>query len=287
MSAVGQLVAAGRTSDVYAYGEGSVIKVPRPDVPAHWASMEACFTSAVRGLGVPVPEVRGLAVIEGREGIVFERVDGPSMWHRMVTDPGDIPALTHELADLHRHIQSAGVPPEVPGLVERMSRKIGEVDRLAAPERAEAVRMLRRMPRGAALLHGDLHPCNVLMSAGGPIVIDWFDATVGHPVADVVRSTLLVRPARGAEASSHLPDARRDLLLQLKSAYMEEMSDVLGVSDDMLRTWEALVAASRLAEGADADEAELLSLWLNRGGPEPSPIVQARSAVVAGLDQSS
>ena len=36
-----------------------------------------------------------------------------------------------------------------------------------------------------ALVHGDLHPANVVVAAGGAIVFDWSDACRGHPVLDL------------------------------------------------------------------------------------------------------
>ncbi len=44
---VGELLAAGRTSDVHAFGRTEVVKVPHPDTPAHWAGIEADLCDAV------------------------------------------------------------------------------------------------------------------------------------------------------------------------------------------------------------------------------------------------
>lgn len=282
MTAVGQLVAAGRTSDVYEFGRGAVVKVPRPGVPAHWAAMEARFTSAVHDIGAPAPEVRAIINIDGRDGIVFERVYGLSMWELMVESPHDASGLARELASVHKCILSVGLPHEVAGLVERMSGKIGEVKQITLAERGEALQALGLLPRGAALLHGDLHPGNVLMAAGGPIVIDWFDAAIGHPMVDAVRSSLLLRSFGGSDERPHLPGAPSGLLHDLHMAYLVAMSDVLIASEDELRQLEAVVAASRLAEDAEADESSLLALWRGRNGHRQSPLLEALSNV--GLD---
>lgn len=285
VTAVGPLVAAGRTSDVYEFGSGAVVKVPRPSVPAHWAAMEARFTSAVHDIGAPAPAVRGMVQVDGRDGIVFERVHGLSMWELMLESPRDAPGLARELASVHKCILSVGLPHEVAGLVERMSGKIAEVKQLTRAEQGEAQQALGLLPRGAALLHGDLHPGNVLMAAGGPIVIDWFDAAIGHPMVDVVRSSLLLRSFGVADERPHLPGAPSGLLHDLHTAYLEDMSDVLSASEDELRQLEAVVAASRLAEDAEADESSLLALWRGRHGRWQSPLLEALSTSGVDRDQ--
>ena len=260
----GELVAVGRTSDVYAFGEGAVVKIPRPDVPDHWATLEAEFTAAVRAIGVPAPSVSDVIVIDGRHAIVFERVEGRPMWEHMVEEPARIPALARVLAETQRRVLSAGPPNGLRGKVDRMVMKLNAVPLFSAGERIEAVEMVEALPKGAALLHGDLHPGNVLMTPDGPIVIDWFDASVGHPVADIVRSSLLMRVIDGPRVPGHLPGATIAMITELHRAYISAMSDLLMPSSEMLGQWEALMAASRLAEGPQSDESTLGRLWRSR-----------------------
>lgn len=278
MTTIGPLVAVGRTSDVYEFGRGSVVKVPRPTVPHHWAAEEARFTAAVRDVGAPAPNVRDVVQVEGRDAIVFERVDGKSMWDMIVATPRLARSLASELADVHKGILRTGLPAGLAGLVERMCSKIEHAEVLGAEEREEAQRLIEQMPRGAALLHGDLHPANVLMAERGPVVIDWFDAAIGHPVADVVRSSILVRPFQVAGDRPHLPAGRPEFLSEFHESYVLAMSDVIDSSPDALRKWEGVVAASRLAEDAESDQSALLALWQNRDLTESSPLLEALSA---------
>jgi tRNA A-37 threonylcarbamoyl transferase component Bud32 len=47
-------------------------------------------------------------------------------------------------------------------------------------------RRLHEIPfEGAALLHRDLHPENVILSPNGPVVVDWTNAAAGEPALDV------------------------------------------------------------------------------------------------------
>lgn len=270
MVSLGSKVASGRTSEVFAYGEGSVVKVPRSGVPAGWARLEAEYTEAVRRRGVQAPEVRGMIEIDGRESIVFEHVHGPSMWEMMLLRPRDIEAFARELVAVHRSIQRAGLPDVVPDLVRRVENKIADVKQLGGDERAEAVRMIQSLPRGAALLHGDLHPGNVLMSKNGPIVIDWFDAAIGHPLADVVRASMLMRVPIEGDELAHLPNATPDLLERLLTTYLDGFADLVAHGASSLAAWEAVIAVSRRSEGLSTEEAGLTALWEGRGSATPS-----------------
>lgn len=262
----GEVIANGRTSVVRAYGTGSVIKTLRHGVPDHWVDVEAHLTESVRCLDVPAPEVRDVVVFDGRPSIVFERIDGPSMWQTMVAEPDEIEPLVEVLADVQHQILCAGLPDGVPDFITRLNGKIREAEQLSEIERSEACQLAESLPRGAALLHGDLHPGNVLMGADGPRVIDWFDAAIGHPVADVVRSSILMRPVpqpTGHDAQ-HLPGATPELLNRLHRAYAKRFTDMLTEAGDDLARWEAVIAAGRLNEGAQSDESGLLALWAAR-----------------------
>ena len=263
MTRVGELVGRGRTSDVYTYGSDTVVKVAYDDVPHEWPTFEAELTRAVWELGVAAPKVHDVVQINGRPSVVFERIAGPSMWQQMVDNPAETARLARELAAIQKSLLHIGIPPGVPDLVDRLVRKIRLVSGLTTDERAEAEVILASLPRGAALLHGDLHPGNVLMGHTGPVVIDWFDATIGHPVADVVRSSILMKPNSGA-SPTHLPGATSKVLHELHQTYLAAFRSELEIAADDLARWQGVVAAGRLAEDAELDDAALMSLWGSR-----------------------
>ena len=261
---MGRLLAEGRTSEVFEYGTDSVVKVLRPRVPSGWAALEARLTEAVPAGGVRVPEVRALIDVGGRPGIVFERIRGSSMWQRILDRPNHASALGRELASIHRVVQQMGVPSGFPDLVARLRQKVLEVDQLSEEGRREACAIVGTLPRGAALLHGDLHPGNVLMHSRGPVVIDWFDAVIGHPVADVVRTSILLRQPLTGGVPAHLPGATPELLGVLHDTYAREFTDVLSSAGQDIWSWEPVLAVGRLAEGVEGEEVSLKALWNSR-----------------------
>ncbi len=179
------------------------------------------------------------------------------MWQRMLEHPRDVSTLTREMASIQRAIHEAGVPDGLPSLVDRMHLKFSVSDELDAEERATAAALLDRQPAGASLLHGDLHPGNVLLGPDGPVVIDWFDATVGHPVADIARTMLLLQ--RDATDLRHLPGATPAMISSMHETFTDAVRD--RVPADLLRGWCRLRAAGRLAEKTDLDVSGLLAIW--------------------------
>ncbi len=269
----GDVIADGRTSTVYRVGNDAAVKLLKPGVPPEWAQIEATLTESARRLGVPTPEVRDVVDVDGRPGIVVGFVRGPTMWQRMLDRPADVPALVAELDHLQRGIHAAGVSDGVPSLVARMSSKLAAVTELTSDERADAQRLLESLPVGAALLHGDLHPGNILLGPDGPVAIDWFDASIGHPAADVARTSLLLR-GRGATDLRHLPGSSPEFAQRVCDAYVS-LARSRGACDT-IDDWFRLRAAGRLAERTDDDVTGLVETWRSRGsvaGDDGSQVV--------------
>jgi len=261
---LGERVATGRTSALYALGTDSVVKVPRPEVPDQWLQLEAELTIAVRKAGVPAPEVRDVVRWNNRIAVVFERVDGPSMWQQILADPASAPRHATDLVHIHAEVLAMGVPSGLPDFVDRMQRKIAQAEQLTAEERTNASTLTELLPRGAALLHGDLHPGNILLGSDGPVLIDWFDAAIGHPAADISRSSLLMEPSATVTEHLHLVDSTPPLLAAVHQTYLDGMAPLLGECPQWA-DWCAVTAASRLSEGAHVDESVLITRWRQSG----------------------
>lgn len=276
---LGRMIAAGRTSVVYEFGRGSVVKVARLGVPEDWAAIEASITDSVHERGLPTPAVRGLTVVRGRESVVFEHIHGPSMWEQIDGRLDEAASMAVQLAELQLMIHRAKAPASLPDLVARIRDKIGAASRLSTDERGEARQLASSLPTGSALCHGDLHPGNVLMSDRGPVVIDWFDAAVGSPIADVVRSSLLMRPPTNGGGVPHLPGANPDVLERLHRDYVRHVLAGVDIAPTLVRSWEAVLAAGRLAERAERDDSELVALWRGRDDQQLSPLVRVISTL--------
>ena len=65
------------------------------------------------------------------------------------------------------------------------------------------------------------------------MIVDWFDASRGDPIADVARSSLTLL-SDGANPPRHLPGADRATLGVLTGAYLARLREQLQIDDELL-----------------------------------------------------
>jgi len=75
-------LAYGRTAEIYAWQEGQVLKLFYDWFGLENIGYEARVARAVHASGLPVPAVGEIIGVNGRNGLVYQRVDGHSMWER-------------------------------------------------------------------------------------------------------------------------------------------------------------------------------------------------------------
>ena len=103
------------------------------------------------------------------------------------------------LAELHAQLHKHKAPPELPTQKDWFRSRLARwraatgASELAG---AEDEKELAELPEGETICHGDFHPENVLLTNGGPIIIDWDSATRGHPLGDVACTSFLFQKAK-------------------------------------------------------------------------------------------
>ena len=281
----GAPIARGNTSDLWEWSAGRVVKVLRPEIPAHWASIEADTIARVHAAGLPVPATEGVIDFDGRPGIVMERIDGMAMWEYMKRDPKRVPELIRRLLDLQAEVQRTSVPG-LRVMKDRLRIKIGEATPLTDGERYDAQQLLTMLPSGEALCHGDFHPANIILTDRGPVILDWFDAAIGDVTADFVRSSLLMRPP--FDRSSWLAGSTPELLDQIHSHYITELVRRGALDAQAFGSWEVVTAVARMSE--PVPDMDLLAVWERWKRHQPtkvgSLIEHCRERAAVGGDEA-
>lgn len=256
MQATGNLIAKGFTAELYAHGEGRVLKLLFEWAPPGKAQREFDATHAVHASGYPSPRVFEVVTVNGRQGIVMERIHGRTMVDVVNRKPWKFLWGARMLAELHAQLHQREAPPSLRSQREQMDDWIARAADLPAADRQAAIDSLANLPGGATLCHGDFHPDNILITPNGPVVIDWSAATRGHPLGDVARTVDMIRHANLADdAPSHLKlllGLSRRLLLK---KYLQTYFRLRPGSPADLAPWEpiqkAVVSAWRSSKDFD------------------------------------
>lgn len=258
MKSSDMLVGRGRTADIYAHGSGLVIKLFFAGFPAESIKRELQMAEMASCAGLPVPEVHGTTTHHGRRGIVYEKVEGVTLTRWAIANPVRIRRAGELLAQLHLSVHQvaphseAGIPTQRQALERALSKaELPDDVRQAAP------RLLESLPSGDVLCHGDFHPDNVIMSARGPMIIDWMTATRGAAAVDVAR-TWIILSTPALPPGMPLKPLVRLIRSRFCKAYLNTYLRLSHISQADLSAGIAVIAAARLAEKIAGEREYLL-----------------------------
>ncbi|MCI0831648.1 MAG: phosphotransferase [Chloroflexi bacterium] len=250
-------IAEGREAEIFAYGEGRVLRLFRGDRTLEHTQTQAAILQAAADAGVRVPAVYGVETVDGRHGMILERLDGEDLFEIAARKPWRILSLASLTGRLQADLHGRAAPMSLVPVRERYRQAVSGS---GAPQEfiGAALKTLDRLPDGDRLLHGDFHPGNIMLGDQGPVIIDWTGATRGSPEADFARSMLILRLG---EPPSSLPLLIRFFALFARSLFMSTINRTyhrnIAVDEKLLRNWQLPTAVARIGDGI-AEEREKL-----------------------------
>ena len=253
------LLSRGRTAEVYAWENDCVLKLFYDWCDPLWINQEADVAVQLVQAGLPVPACHGMVELDKRQGIVFQRLQGPTLLALISKQPLKLPEYARLMAALHQKIHQVSVP-QFHSLKKQLESSIQRVEQLPDDLRVYCLKVLDALPEGEQLIHFDFHPDQIMMTKDGPYIIDWGSACKGDPLADVARTSLLLSSAQ----VQHMPWLLQILIgiarRSVHRIYMKEMLNVHGPSAVVdIDSWKIPIAAARLIEHVELEEPALLA----------------------------
>jgi len=253
----GQPIARGRTADIYTWEDGYVLKLFHNWFDLESIKYEAQIARAVQASGLPVPRVGDIIQLDGRNGLIYERVNGHSMLEALQRRPWRLFYYARRLAALQAQMHTRIFKIELPPQRQRLENKIRHANALPAQTQSAVLSLLNTLRDGDRICHGDFHPGNILLTAYGEVVIDWIDASLGNPLADVARSSIL---ALGAAGSDQIPNLFMKGIIQLfHVASLHHYFSLCPGGEHEYQHWLPIVATARLSENIPELESWLVA----------------------------
>lgn len=254
----------GRTAEVYEWGHDKVVKLHYDWVSRDSIQNQVNVDHIVHDTGIPCPQVFEVVEVNGRIGIVYERIEGDSLLRLMTTKPATILENARRMAQVHYQIHSVNtVHPATQKPV--MRRAIVGSESLLGKNVSVILDYLEKLPDAQSICHGDMHPDNVLIHGDKATVIDWVNTTVGHPLMDVAKSSIiLVTPYMPESVSRSKALLQRFARRAVRREYLREYVRVSGATIEDIDAFVLPVAAARLRDNVEGEREWLLRMIQRR-----------------------
>ena len=268
-----RLIGQGREAEVFECPDGRVLKLLRASRPRTGLAFEIAALDAARSAGVPVPEVYEDVVIDGRTGVMMERLDGIDLLTMIGRKPWLVFRCGRLTGEIHARINAGRAPESLPAVREVMNRGLAHLASSQPTLAAWVGRILARLPDGDALCHGDFHPGQLMRSGDRYAAFDWSGAKRGDPWFDYARTRVVLsmgEPPPGTQLTLKLlaKIGRRLLISSYARAYERHAAGP--VDEARVRQWEIVNLAVRMHDGVPGERPHLLRRLQQefaRGGP--------------------
>ncbi|MFC4618075.1 phosphotransferase family protein [Camelliibacillus cellulosilyticus] len=255
---IGERIGKGATADIFTYGEGKIMKLFYPELPNELAQKEFEVSNLVMNLGLPVPKIFSMETIDHRCGIVYEYVKGAALAVELVKNREAIHKYGVTVAELQHDVHKKE-PSDMPLQKEVLKRHIKAVNLIDDNMKASIINGLDQLPDGGALCHGDFHPANIMVEGNRFTIIDWMTATMGNPLGDVARTSIILKhvvlpDVFPADFRAAFDKLRWDFL----DSYLNEYLRLSGASIKEIEAWELPIMAARLIENLTLEEKKAL-----------------------------
>ena len=245
----GNLIGSGRTAEVFEWGEDRILKLYfKWDNSDHLYNREMENTVEINQLKLPAPYMYDAVEVDGRKGMIYERLYGPSLLSRLQSRPVLAVHYAKKMAKLHYSV-SHSVSEKLTPVKDHLSYGIKASSGFADLDTQFLLDILSRLPDMNNVCHGDFHPDNIMVTKKGFMIIDWMNATAGDPAFDVARTLLMLKsPYLPAHISKFMTGVLTRFRKILFSAYLKKYISISGITPDHINSWLLPVAAARLIE---------------------------------------
>jgi aminoglycoside phosphotransferase (APT) family kinase protein len=250
-----RLIGQGREAKVYDWGENTVIKLFNHGTPFDAIHREFRLSSEIHTSGLPVPKVIRLEEIENQTGIVFEKIGGSSLLSHVKRNPLKVRWASHLMAEFHLKVHQHDEVGFLSPLLKKLSEEISKSS-LDQHIKEEAY---HRVKDGESICHLDFHLDNILFDGKRIHIIDWPNALIGDPAADIAKTIILHKigslPTGKFKKITEIPI--RNLITHY---YMKRYIKISSNSPENISRWLLPIAIARLNQNIPGESDALINL---------------------------
>ena len=258
------LVAHGGQAEIYDYGDGKVLRVAKRPQDFDRIRYEYSVYSILAESGISVPRAYELVTVDGAPAIIMDKVAGSTMMSGIARNPLQLTTRARELARLHLGLREFNVASGLTPTKSKAEFCINHSQILSDHTKQTVLEVLKGLPDGDALCHGDFHPGNIICNGGKNYIIDWVGASRGDFHADMAHTYILLRVVpRVPHVSGIMHFMQKRVGRSMADHYLAGISSEISLDYEVFSKWVLINAAERTYHGLDSEQ-EHLQLFIGK-----------------------
>ena len=225
-----EIIGQGGNGTVYRLDEDTIVKVYKPDVGLTEIEKEREFAKNALVNGVPCVIAYDVVKCGDSYGIVFEMLKSDTLGHAMKNNPEKMDEYIKKYAALAKELHSTKMPEGVfVNIKTILHKRVPNLAQWCTPEELELIdSLIDEMPDGDTLIHGDLHPGNIMIQDGELLLIDMPEVTVGTPIWDMsaIYRDMIVAPQNSAEVIEVSTGMPKELISEAGQKFFAEYTGI-------------------------------------------------------------
>lgn len=256
----GELLGKGMTAEVYKWGEDKVLKLFLEGFKEEYINLEASNGKKLHEAGVPSPEVFDIVEIDGRKGIIFERILGNTMTDAFIKEPWKFINFIKQMSRFHSEIHKFSAS-DIPTQKERLEKTIRRSSEILGDRLDKILNYVDSLPGGNTICHGDFYLSNIMISGKKLVAIDWMSGYRGDPASDIARTYMMINTHATIPGTPHFMTSMADFPKSMTyKIYLNEYLKNSNIDTKRIDAWMLPVAASRLKDWVPGEKKWLMGI---------------------------
>ena len=225
-----EIIGRGGNGVVYRLDEETIVKVYKPEYSLKKIEKERAYAKAAFVSGVPSVIAFDTVQVGDSYGVVFEALNSNSLSYAMKNDPEHLDDYVKKYVDFVKTIHTTELSgEEIVPLKTMLKNRVSSKDMLLYCEQSDVdalIDIIDAMADKKTIVHGDLHPGNIMIHNGELMLVDMGEATRGVPIYDIasIYRDLLSGPKTQPDISRVTVGMEPEMSLDVGSRFMKMYS---------------------------------------------------------------
>ena len=182
-----EIIGKGGNGTVYRIDEDTIVKMYRPSVSLEQIEREREFAKTALINGAPCVIAYDVVKCGDCYGIVFEMLKSDTLGHAMSKNPDKFEEYVEKYVALAKELHSADIKEgSFTNIKTVLHNRVPRLAKWCSEEEMQLLdSLIDEMPDGHSIIHGDLHPGNIMIQDGELVLIDMPEVTMGPEIWDL------------------------------------------------------------------------------------------------------